>query len=86
MEWLVAWWDGFELWLVQLPYPLLATLMLVVLLPLCWSVAWVIDRGVDEVSAKVTGVRDAEPPPGRRERPDESRTTGGTVAGDHGVR
>lgn len=72
-EWLVAWWDGVELWLVQLPYPLLVTLMLAVLLPLCWGAARVIDRGVDELAAKVTRVRDAEPPLGRRDRPDESR-------------
>lgn len=62
MQRLVAWWDGIELWLVQLPYPLLVILVLGVLLPLCWGVARLLDRGIDEVSAKVTRVRGTEPP------------------------
>lgn len=62
MQRLVAWWDGIELWLVQLPYPLLVILVLGVLLPLSWGVARLLDRGIDEVSAKVTRVRGTEPP------------------------
>ncbi|RCW40819.1 hypothetical protein DFQ14_110148 [Halopolyspora algeriensis] len=85
MEWLIAWWDGLELWLVQLPYPLLVTLMLVVLLPLCWGVARVLDRGIDEVSARVTRVRGAQPPPGRQDPPGERRDPHETTARDHGA-
>lgn len=73
MQWLVAWWDGVELWLVQLPYPLLVTLVLGVLLPLCWGVARLVDRGIDEVSAKVTRVRGAEPPLRSRDRVEAAR-------------
>ncbi len=68
MEWLVAWWDGVELWLVQLPYPLLVTLVLGVLLPLGWGVARLVDRAIDEVSAKVTRARSADPPLRSRDR------------------
>lgn len=68
MEWLVEWWDGVELWLVQLPYPLLVTLVLAVLIPLAWGLAWFIDRGIDEIGAKLTRVGDAEPPVGKRDR------------------
>ncbi|MGW1679576.1 hypothetical protein [Saccharopolyspora sp. NPDC002376] len=69
-EWLVEWYDGVELWLVQLPYPLQVVLVFSVLLPLCWGLARVIDRGIDGLGAKLTRVRDAEPPVGRRD--DES--------------
>lgn len=67
LEWLVEWYDGVELWLVQLPYPLQVTLVFAVLLPLCWGLARVIDRGIDGLGAKLTRVRDAEPPVGRRD-------------------
>ncbi|MEU6262076.1 hypothetical protein [Saccharopolyspora shandongensis] len=67
LEWLVEWYDGVELWLVQLVYPLQVTLVLAVLLPLCWVLARVIDRGIDRLGAKLTRVRDAEPPVSRRD-------------------
>ncbi|RKT82794.1 hypothetical protein SAMN05421805_104266 [Saccharopolyspora antimicrobica] len=67
LEWLVEWYDGVELWLVQLPYPLQVALVFAVLLPLCWGLARVIDRGIDGLGAKLTRVRDAEPPVGRRD-------------------
>ncbi|MGP4016390.1 hypothetical protein [Saccharopolyspora sp. 5N708] len=67
LEWLVEWYDGVELWLVQLAYPLQVSLVLAVLLPLCWALARVIDRGIDGLGAKLTRVRDAEPPVGRRD-------------------
>lgn len=69
MEWLVLWWDGVELWLVRLPYPLQVMLTLAVLVPLAWSVARGVDRVVDGLSARVTRVREAEPPLGRRDVP-----------------
>lgn len=67
MEWLIEWWDGFELWLVQLPYPLLVALVIGVLLPVCWALAGLVDRVIDETGAKLTRVQDAQPPVGRRE-------------------
>lgn len=67
MTWLVEWWDGAELWLVRLPYPLLVTLVLAVLVPLCWALAWVIDRGIDELGARMTRFGDAEPPVGKHD-------------------
>ncbi|WP_179536266.1 hypothetical protein [Actinopolyspora biskrensis] len=65
---LVALWDGVASWLVMLPYPFQVTLVLAVLVPLCWLVARLVDRVTDEVAAKLTRVRDAEPPLRRRER------------------
>ncbi|SDK71014.1 hypothetical protein SAMN04487820_111117 [Actinopolyspora mzabensis] len=59
---LVALWDGVESWLVLLPYPFQVALVLVVLVPLCWLVARLVDRIVDEISAKASRIRDAEPP------------------------
>lgn len=62
MDWLFEWWDGVELWLVQLWYPLLVTLVLVVLLPVCWYLARFLDRVIDGIGAKLTRARDAEAP------------------------
>lgn len=65
LELLVEWYDGVELWLVQLVYPLQVALVLAVLVPLCWGVARVVDRAVDGIGAKFTRANDAEPPVGR---------------------
>lgn len=66
-NWLAALWDGIELWLTQLSFPVQFALVMAVLLPTCLGVAWLIDRVVDLVSARLTRVRDAEPPvAGRR--------------------
>ncbi|RRO19306.1 hypothetical protein EIL87_04135 [Saccharopolyspora rhizosphaerae] len=54
LELLVEWYDGVELWLVQLVYPLQVALVLAVLVPLCWGVARVVDRAVDGIGAKFT--------------------------------
>ncbi|WP_406692338.1 hypothetical protein REH65_10940 [Saccharopolyspora sp. ID03-671] len=62
LELLVEWYDGVELWLVQLVYPLQVALVLAVLVPLCWGVARVVDRAVDGISARFTRARDSEPP------------------------
>lgn len=62
MDWLFELWDAVELWLVQLWYPLQVTLVLAVLLPVCWGLAKVLDRGIDGLGAKLTRLRDAEPP------------------------
>ncbi len=39
------WWDGVELWLTQLGLVLQVTLLMLVLLPVCWWAA----RGLDRV-------------------------------------
>ncbi len=71
MDWLFELWDAVELWLVQLWYPLQVTLVLAVLLPVCWGLAKVLDRGIDGLGAKLTRLRDAEPPV--RSRPKAQR-------------
>lgn len=43
----IRWWDGVELWLTQLWLPLQFGLLMLVLLPVCWWAARMIDRGVD---------------------------------------
>jgi hypothetical protein len=78
MDWLFEAWDAVELWLVQLPYPLLVALVLAVLVPGFWGLSQVINRVVDEVAARLTRVRDAEPPLGRN---DVSGTTAAEVNG-----
>jgi len=77
MESLFAWWDGVELWLVQLPYPPLVTLVLAVLLPVSWVLGKAIDRIVDGACARLTRFPDAEPPLGRADR---ERPAGGSDA------
>jgi hypothetical protein len=47
----LEWWDGVELWLVQLPYPFAVTVVLVVLVPLSWGVASVFERGIEAFDA-----------------------------------
>ena len=51
MRRLADWWDGVELWITQLWFPFQVALVIVVLLPLCWAAAVLIDNGVDRVSA-----------------------------------
>jgi hypothetical protein len=45
------WWNGVELWVLGLPFPLQFALVVVVIGPLCLVVAWLIDRIVDHASA-----------------------------------
>ena len=47
VDWLAQWWDGVELWLVQLPVALQFPVVMVVVLPLCLGVARLIDRVAD---------------------------------------
>jgi hypothetical protein len=44
-------WDAFELWVTQLAFPFQVVLAIVVVLPLCWGVAGLLDRAVDAVAA-----------------------------------
>ena len=65
-EALLRWWDGVELWLTQLWFPLQLALLVVVLLPSCWWAARLIDRTVDVVSEWVShraATGDADGPP-----------------------
>jgi hypothetical protein len=55
-------WDAFELWVTQLAFPFQVLLAIVVVLPLCWGVAGLIDRAVD--AAALAGARRRRP--GRR--------------------
>ncbi|SHF43069.1 hypothetical protein SAMN05444320_103615 [Streptoalloteichus hindustanus] len=81
LAWLTEWWDDVELWLAQLWYPFQITVVLAVLLPACWAVAWLIDRVVDRASARLTPVRDVEPPlGGRYDEPPATTPRGGAVA------
>ncbi|KOV80143.1 hypothetical protein [Nocardia sp. NRRL S-836] len=47
MDWLWQWWDGVELWLVQLPVAVQFPIVMVVVLPLCLGVARLVDRVAD---------------------------------------
>ncbi|MDQ4094147.1 MAG: hypothetical protein M3143_12350 [Actinomycetota bacterium] len=40
----IRWWDGVELWLTGLVLPLQVAILMLVLLPVCWWAARVIDR------------------------------------------
>jgi hypothetical protein len=40
-------WDAVELWVTQLAFPFQVMLAIVVVLPLCWLVAGLLDRTVD---------------------------------------
>jgi hypothetical protein len=44
------WWDGAELWLAQLWFPLQFVLVMAVLVPLCLGLAWAIDHLVGKVA------------------------------------
>ena len=48
-------WDAVELWVTQLAFPFQVVLAIVVVLPLCWGVAGLLDRAVD--AAVLLGAR-----------------------------
>ncbi|HEX4722441.1 MAG TPA: hypothetical protein VH333_07995 [Pseudonocardiaceae bacterium] len=54
LPWLANWWDAVALWLSDLAFPFQFALVIVVLAPLCWMVAWAIDRVVDLVHGRLT--------------------------------
>jgi hypothetical protein len=58
------WWNGVELWIAGLPFPFQFALVIVVLVPLCLVVAWLIDRIVDHASAFFGPAEHPEPPLG----------------------
>jgi hypothetical protein len=59
-------WDAVELWVTQLAFPFQVALAILVVLPLCWGVAGLLDRVVDAVV--LFGVR-RRGPVSRRRRP-----------------
>ena len=62
-EAVIRWWDGVELWLTQLWLPAQVLLLMVVLLPVCWWLALLIDRAVDRTSEWVRRRTGAGGPP-----------------------
>jgi len=42
-------WDAVELWVTQLAFPFQVLLAVLIVLPLCWGVAGLLDRAVDGV-------------------------------------
>ncbi|RZS31439.1 hypothetical protein EV193_114132 [Herbihabitans rhizosphaerae] len=52
LRWLAEWWGGVELWITQLWFPFQFLLVMGVLLPVCLTVAWALDRIVDFLSAR----------------------------------
>jgi membrane protein required for beta-lactamase induction len=56
---LADWWDAVELWLTQLPFGFQVLLAAVVLVPLCWGAAVVVDRAVDAAAARIAARRAA---------------------------
>lgn len=65
------WWNGVELWMLGLPFPLQFALVVVVLAPVCLVVAWLIDRIVDHASALFGPAKAAEEPLGSAKHADE---------------
>jgi hypothetical protein len=55
----VGWWDAVELWLTQLPFGFQVLLAVLVVVPLCWGTAVLVDRAVDAVAARVAHRRAA---------------------------
>lgn len=47
---LANWYDAVELWVTQLAFPLQVLLAVVVVLPLCFGVALLLDRVADAVA------------------------------------
>lgn len=60
---MTRWWDGIELWLVGLSFPLQVTVTMVVVLPVCACAAIVVDRGMGAMYALFGG-------PARSSRPE----------------
>ena len=57
-------WDAVELWVTQLAFPFQVVLAIVVVLPLCWGLAGLLDRAVDAVVT--AGARRRRPAPDER--------------------
>ncbi len=55
----MGWWDAVELWLTQLPFGFQVLLAALVVVPLCWGTAVLVDRGVDAAAARIAARRTA---------------------------
>lgn len=68
MDALATWWDGAELWATGLPFVAQATIVLVVVAPLCAAAAQALDRIVGLVTGLLVKERpereSSTPPPG----------------------
>ncbi|RVW04850.1 hypothetical protein [Rhodococcus spongiicola] len=60
MNQLASWWDGAELWIAGLPFIPQVILVLAVMIPLCFGIAWVLDRFLSAVFVLV-GRAEADP-------------------------
>ena len=62
---MAAWWDGLELWVASLPFVPQVALVLAVMVPMCFGIARLLDRGLAIVFAALGRgeVVDAEDPP-----------------------
>ena len=65
-------WDAVELWVTQLAFPFQVVLAVLIVLPLCWVVAGLLDRAIDAVV--LLGAR--------RRRPKPPGSSGGRPLGD----
>lgn len=63
VDWLVQWWDGVELWVVQLPVAVQFPVVMIVVLPLCLGVARLIDRVADWGANNPASVPEPDPEP-----------------------
>jgi hypothetical protein len=68
---MAVWWNGVELWVAGLAFPLQFALVAVFLGPLCVGVAWVIDRTVDHASTWFRPSARVEAPIGGEEPAEE---------------
>lgn len=53
MDQLANWWDGAELWIAGLPFIPQVLLVLAVMIPACFGIAWMLDRVLSAVFAAV---------------------------------
>jgi hypothetical protein len=71
LDGLAEWWDALELWLVQRWFPVQFVLVMVVLIPLCLALAWLLGRIVDRISAWFDTDEPGEDTPANRRRSDK---------------
>lgn len=50
MDRVSEWWDALELWIVQLWYPVQIAAVILMVLPVCWMAAGLIDQTVDRLA------------------------------------
>jgi hypothetical protein len=67
-------WDALELWVTQLAFPFQVVLAILVVLPLCWAVAGLLDRAVDAVAMVSARRRPPAPRPPASRRPPADRS------------